>query len=651
MDGNSRTTDGGRSNSPKPDKVESLQRKTSTIEGAMTEADLRKTCEALEGKLEEKTAELEEANRRLWKEVNDKRRAEEALVESELRYRGILEKIEDGYYEVDTSGNLVFFNESMAKILGYRPDEMIGMNNRKYMSAETSKRVFDTFNEVYRSGKPTKAFDWELIRKDGAVRHVETSVSAVYDSLGRPKGFRGIARDITERKKSEMALKESEEKYRTILESIEDGYYEVDTAGNLVFFNEAMARILGYRPDEMIGMNNRKYMSEETSKRVFDTFNEVYRSGKPTKAFDWELIRKDGAVRNVETSVSAVYDSFGRPKGFRGIARDITELKSLDRARERVINHLSHEVRTPLSIIGGAFTGVARHLPKENVRGLERTIERGMRSVKRLLELQDKVDDILNQKPSKENDGTLRLIGSALGVVEELMEDDRVGASAKAALESFSRRLETVYKTEAVQWETIDAAELLREVMQEAASLMGGREVEIQMDVHDGLALEMDRSILKKVCGGLLRNAIENTPDEGKVEIQAVSREQWVQLSFQDYGIGITEQNQKMIFGGFFHNRETSMYSSKNRYHFYAGGTGADLLRTKVFSERYKFRVGFESRRCRFLPKDEDACPGRISECPFVKARGECFSSGGSTFNLAFPNGGHSPQPNGSSSF
>jgi signal transduction histidine kinase len=293
-----------------------------------------------------------------------------------------------------------------------------------------------------------------------------------------------------------------------------------------------------------------------------------------------------------------------------------------------------------LSIIGGVFAGVTRQLQKENVGGLERTIERGTRSVKRLLDLQVKVDDILNQKPSRENDGTLRLIESALGIVEELKEEERVGESARAALELFSRRLESVYETEAIRWEKIDAAELVREVVQEAGLLKGGRDVEIHMDVHAGLALEMDRSILKKVCGGLLRNAIENTPDEGKVEIQAMSREKSIHFSFRDYGTGITEQNQKMIFGGFFHNQDTSMYSSKKRYQFHAGGTGADLLRTKVFSERYKFQVGYESRRCRFLPRDKDACPGRISECPFVKDRGECFSSGGSTFSLAFPQSG-----------
>jgi len=809
----------------------------------------------------------------------------------EQKYGSILKNIEELYYEVDLAGNLTFSNDSMSKILGYAKDELIGMNNRQYMDEETSKKVYQMFNQVYQTGVPAKAFDWELIGKDGTRRILETSVSLMHDSEGRPIGFYGIGRDITERKRTEnalrqsekryhalfegsrdaiyvttqegeivdanqsmldlfgycgeemmglnvrrtyvypedrrkfqqqieregfvrdyeiklckkdgtemeclltasvrraddggilgyqgiirdvtehkqmlnalriekqrlqtlsenapfgmvmidqdgtfryinpkfkelfgydltdvpdgktwfrkaypdslyrhdvisvwkedlssfkpgekrsrvftvtrkdgtekiinfipvqletdenlmaceditereqaeAALRQSEEKYRTILNSIEEGYYEVDIAGNLVFFNQSLAKILGYRPDELIGINNRKYMSAETSKRVFDTFNEVYRTGKPSKAFDWELIRKDGTVRYVETSVSAVCDSLGRPKGFRGIARDITELKSLDKARERVINHLSHEVRTPLSIIGGVFAGVTRQLQKENLGGLERTIERGTRSVKRLLDLQVKVDDILNQKPSRENDGTLRLIESALGIVEELKEEERVGESARAALELFSRRLESVYETEAIRWEKIDAAELVREVVQEAGLFMGGRDVEIHMDVHAGLALEMDRSNLKKVCRGLLRNAIENTPDEGKVEIQAVSREKSIHFSFRDYGLGITEQNQKMIFGGFFHNRDTSMYSSKDRYQFQAGGTGADLLRTKVFSERYKFQVGFESRRCRFLPRDEDACPGRISKCSFVKDRGECFSSGGSTFSLAFPQSG-----------
>ena len=89
------------------------------------------------------------------------------------------------------------------------------------------------------------------------------------------------------------ALVESEEKYRTIIENIEDGYYEVDLAGNFVFFNSAMARMTGYPPRELTGMNNREIMDAYNARRVFKVFNKVYLTGLAARAFDWELIKKD----------------------------------------------------------------------------------------------------------------------------------------------------------------------------------------------------------------------------------------------------------------------------------------------------------------------------------------------------------------------
>lgn len=93
---------------------------------------------------------------------------------------------------------------------------------------------------------------------------------------------------------SEQALKRSEEKYRTILENIEDGYFEVDRAGNFTFFNDSMCKLIGYSPSAMTGMNNREYMDEENAKKVFQTFSRVYETGKPAKGFDWGIIKSDG---------------------------------------------------------------------------------------------------------------------------------------------------------------------------------------------------------------------------------------------------------------------------------------------------------------------------------------------------------------------
>ena len=153
--------------------------------------------------VETQRKELGEVNEACRKEIMDRVQVEQALRESEEKYRTILHSIEEGYYEVDLAGDLTFYNDSLCKILGYSKHELLGLNNREYMNEESARRVFHTFNKVYRTGEATKAFDWETIRKDGATRFVEASISLVRDLKGDPIGFRGIVRDITERRKAE----------------------------------------------------------------------------------------------------------------------------------------------------------------------------------------------------------------------------------------------------------------------------------------------------------------------------------------------------------------------------------------------------------------------------------------------------------------
>jgi diguanylate cyclase (GGDEF)-like protein/PAS domain S-box-containing protein len=271
--------------------------------------------------------------RGISRDRTEQKKAEEILRQSEEKYRTILENMEEGYYEVDLAGNLIFFNDSLCRIVGYPRDEMMGMNNREYMDKEASKKVYKIFNTVFRTGKSATIHDWQIIRKDGFKRvDVEASVSLMRDAGGNPRGFRGVVRDVTVHKQAEEALLQSEEKYRTILENIGDGYYEVDLVGNLIFFNDSLCRIVGYPRDELMGMNNREYMSPETAKRTYQLFNEVYKRGEPTKIFDWEFIKIDGSTINVEISISLMRDSKGEPVGFRGILRDITVRKQAEEA-------------------------------------------------------------------------------------------------------------------------------------------------------------------------------------------------------------------------------------------------------------------------------------------------------------------------------
>ncbi len=150
--------------------------------------------------------------------------------------------------------------------------------------------------------------------------------------------YETLQAELAERRRMEESLWVSNEKYRTILESIEDGYYETDLKGNLTFVNSSLCRILGYPSSELIGLNYRVYVDEKNAREVFLTFNRVFLDGRPRKSFEWELARKDRTIITVEASVSLISDRQGNSTGFRGVLRDISERKNL----EQSLKHLAH---------------------------------------------------------------------------------------------------------------------------------------------------------------------------------------------------------------------------------------------------------------------------------------------------------------------
>ncbi len=331
-------------------------------------------------------------------DITERKEAEKALRQSEERYRTILEDMEEGYYEVDRAGTFTFVNNAMCRMLGYSQDELIGMNYKVYTRPEDVKAVFTAYNRVYRTGEPLKWFPMVSIRKDGTRIFVEDSVFPLRNEKGEVIGFRGISRDVTERKKVEEALRQSEEKYRTILEEMEDGYFETDLRGNVTFVNDAACRALGYAKEELVGMNYKSFVAEEDIESVFQVFNEVYRTGIPNRSFSWEVVRKDGVRGFVESWISPQRNAAGEIVGFRGVGRDITERRKMqeqlmlaDRLASvgQLAAGIAHEINNPLtSVVGFSDMLLQKDLPadvKEDLEIVAREARRIVDIVKGLL--------------------------------------------------------------------------------------------------------------------------------------------------------------------------------------------------------------------------------------------------------------------------
>ena len=255
-----------------------------------------------------------------------KHKAEGALRDSEERFRDLYENAPNAYFSVGADGIISKCNRRGGELLGYAVEELVGQPVFElYADTPQGKEKASKVFHRFRAGETMSDEELQMQKADGTLVWISLTVNAIRDDRGQVVESRSMVVDITERKRAEEALRESEEKYRTILESIEESYYEVDIAGNLMFFNDALCRLLGYPEDELMGMNNRQYMDAENARKVYQTFNAVYRTGKPARAFDWEVIRKDGTRRFVEASVSLMRDPTGEPAGLRGIVRDVTE--------------------------------------------------------------------------------------------------------------------------------------------------------------------------------------------------------------------------------------------------------------------------------------------------------------------------------------
>jgi light-regulated signal transduction histidine kinase (bacteriophytochrome) len=162
------------------------------------------------------------------------------------------------------------------------------------------------------------------------------------------------------------------------------------------------------------------------------------------------------------------------------------------------------------------------------------------------------------------------------------------------------------------------------------------RECSVKAQVSGVHLIWIPPDVLGKIVEGLVRNAVENTPDGGQILVSVKPGKNGPEMKVKDTGIGISEENQRLIFDNYFTAYETMQYSSRNPYDFGAGGKGFDLLRMRIFSERYDFKLKMKSQRCRLLPDDSEACAGYIEKCLHSGKSKDCLNSGGTTVTVQF---------------
>jgi len=279
------------------------------------------------------------------------------------------------------------------------------------------------------------------------------------------------------------------------------------------------------------------------------------------------------------------------------------ELKRLNRVKSKALDHLSHELKTPLSVIRGNINLMKKQLSTEVVSSRAAPLfERMERNLNRILAIQEETDNIV--RSYRELEGGLS------------PEDPNRRDSAPS--------------------ETIALRPFIGQILGNVRERAAHRDIRFLLEVDGGLHIPMVPRILEDVLVGLMKNAVENTPDEGTIRILSEKQHDRILLKVQDFGIGITEENQRSIFDGLFHTQETDLYTSRKPFDFNAGGKGLDLLKMKVYGQGYGFGLSVESLRCVHLPTDRDVCPGRISACPHCRSPEDCQSSGGSTFCVSF---------------
>jgi PAS domain S-box-containing protein len=741
------------------------------------------------------------------------------------RFRALIEDVADGFYEVDLRGNFKFFNDALCRIFGYPRCDIQDRNYTDFMDEKSARSAYEAFNRIFRKGGGVADIRWEIIRPDSERRFLEISAKLIRDGRGQKVGFRGIARDITDRHLAQNALRQSEacalelsetsrraeQRYRAFLNFLPHPVFVFNLDNTVSYLNPAFERVFGWTLEALQGKiipfvpeeckaqtheglrrlyrekvvhnfetkrltqdgrlldiiidgaifydeNNqpagqvitlRDVTQEKRTARinqalfrisqalyqfrtldtrlefitrevrqlldvegamvilldedhkefffreaVFDNLDtgqrmkeirfpvdkgvagEVYRTGKPLMVNDTSqspfffagvdekagyrtrsmldvplvtqsrligvlcaVNKKDGPFTESDLALlSTVANLVALPIENASInealERSLQEVQSLNRAKDRVIHHLSHELKTPLSVLSASLNLLAKKLAALSDDQLwKNTLDRAQRNLQRLLDMQFKIEDLMQEKEVATHRLLTVLLDQCADELEALAAEE---FGEESATERLRRRIDWLFGPRDSKPERIHLSRFTDEYLKILRPKFAHRRVALEVGLAETEPIWVPADVLGKVIEGLVRNAVENTPDGGEVRVTVRAGKTGPELEIHDSGTGITAENQRLIFGNFFTAYEPLQYSTRRPFDFKAGGKGFDLLRMQMFAERYGFKIHMNSVRCRFIPTDKDDCPGEVNECAHLHDPDQCRERGGTVVSVQF---------------
>lgn len=310
------------------------------------------------------------------------------------------------------------------------------------------------------------------------------------------------------------------------------------------------------------------------------------------------------------------------------------ELERLHRVKTKILHHLSHELKTPLAIIEASLKIMERRIEAQGPAPGKLPFERILRNLGRLKLIERQVGYIVDEKEYANR----KIISDFLDHLKDLIElQEEDEPQLAEALEAIKGKVEELFREKAEETALVAVAAAFQAAEYQVRREARDRALDITFLTPDPALIKVQPSIMMSVLVGLIRNAVENTPNHGKIVVKGQNTDAGYEVSIVDCGVGIPESEQPNIFEGFYPVQATDLYSSGRRYGFNAGGTGTDLLKMKIFSERCGFKLRFQSRRCSCIPTVRDICPGDITRCACCESMDDCYANGGTEFIVEFP--------------